>query len=88
MLPKLLWDIAQGFNFRMPSICAALGLAQLEKLDELIQARRERAAMYNSLLGGLSDVDTPVEPSRVNHVYQMYAILVKGGRVRRGALQD
>jgi perosamine synthetase len=42
-----------GFNYRMTDIQAALGLAQLERLDEMLAARAEAAAAYNERLKAL-----------------------------------
>ena len=41
---------AVGFNYRMPNIQAAIGLAQLEQIEKLIEKRRRNAQLYNSLL--------------------------------------
>lgn len=80
--------VTMGYNYRMPTICAALGLAQLEKLDRITEARRRIAARYNERLGALEDLRIPVVPSECHHIYQMYALLVKGGRQVRDGLQE
>ena len=46
-----------GFNYRLDDISAALGIGQLERLDRILEARREVAARYSELLAGL-DVET------------------------------
>jgi len=48
-----------GFNYRLDDLSAALGIGQIEKLDRILAARREVAARYEELLGGV-DVETPV----------------------------
>ncbi len=48
-----------GYNYRLDDVAAAIGLAQLEKLDELLSARAEAAARYGELLAGL-DVELPL----------------------------
>jgi dTDP-4-amino-4,6-dideoxygalactose transaminase len=62
-----------GHNFRMTSIGGALGQAQLAKLPDFIEARRENAA---KLTDGLADswVATPTEPDGRRHVYHQYTI--------------
>jgi dTDP-4-amino-4,6-dideoxygalactose transaminase len=40
-----------GFNYRLDEVRAAIGLAQLEKLDEILERRAEAAARYAELLG-------------------------------------
>ncbi len=48
-----------GYNFRLPEMNAALGVAQMERLDEIIAARQRVAARYIRLLGGHHDVILP-----------------------------
>jgi len=57
-----------GYNYRMTNIQAAIGLAQLEKIDELIERRRKNAHLYNKLLK---------EKEWVKNVYWMYSILIE-----------
>ena len=53
-----------GFNYRLDDVSAALGIGQLERLDEILALRREVAARYAELLAGL-DVDSrsPTTPT-------------------------
>ncbi len=62
-----------GHNFRLSSIHAAIGNAQLERLDEFTEARRRHAAAYDDLLAD-ADVTTPVEPPDRRHVYHQYTV--------------
>lgn len=66
-----------GFNFRLTEIAAALGSAQLEKLDGFIERRRANAAFLNE---HLDDVVTPVELPGARHAYQQYTVRVPNGR--------
>jgi len=43
-----------GYNYRMPELCAAVALAQLERLDELVDARRRAAALLLEAMEGCS----------------------------------
>jgi len=79
--------ITLGYNFRMPTICAALGLAQLEKIESFIKIRREIAAYYNTKLGRLNHIKCPITPPNYFHIYQMYYFLVHSGREARDKLQ-
>ncbi|MEZ5670411.1 MAG: aminotransferase class I/II-fold pyridoxal phosphate-dependent enzyme [Alphaproteobacteria bacterium] len=45
-----------GFNWRMPNVNAALGLAQLERMDEMVAAKRAIAARYDAALAGRNDL--------------------------------
>lgn len=66
-----------GYNYRMTNIQAAIGLAQLEKIDELIERRRNNAHLYNELLKGIEGITLPVEKEWVKNVYWMYSILIE-----------
>ncbi len=65
-----------GYNFRLTSIQAAIGLVQLEKLEALNEARRRNASILNSELAGLKGVVTPREEPWARHVYHQYVIRV------------
>ncbi|HUL44806.1 MAG TPA: DegT/DnrJ/EryC1/StrS family aminotransferase [Bacteroidota bacterium] len=75
------WHDALGFNFRMTNICAAIGLAQLERGEEKIAAKRDIAEWYTADLK-----DVPVTPHResphVVHSYWMYSILTQSPTLR------
>ena len=45
-----------GFNYRMPNVNAALGLAQLERLEAMLVAKRAIAARYDAALAGRADL--------------------------------
>lgn len=61
-----------GFNFRMAEISAALGIAQLNQLDEWIETRRNIATQYHT---GLPEgVIRPLEYAGRRHVYNLYVI--------------
>ena len=49
-----------GFNYRLSDVAAALGLAQVEKLAEMLSARERVAAMYAERLEGIEGVEAPV----------------------------
>jgi perosamine synthetase len=48
-----------GFNYRLTDIACALGIAQLEKLDELLAARARVASLYNQALAGVEGLELP-----------------------------
>ena len=80
--------ISLGYNFRMSDITAALGIAQLEKIDRIIDMRRRNAESMSARLSEIAEVEPPHPPEHFFHVYQMYTIKVKGGQERRDALSD
>ena len=65
-----------GFNYRMTDIQAAMGLAQMEKFEFIIETRRNKAARYNELLSELDWLITPVEPEGYYHTYQSYVCML------------
>jgi dTDP-4-amino-4,6-dideoxygalactose transaminase len=66
-----------GFNFRMTDIHAAIGLAQLQKLDHFNQARIANAQYLSAHLRG---VITPEVPAEHRHVFHQYTIRITDGR--------
>jgi len=48
--------VTLGYNLRMSTISAALGIAQMKKVDELISTRRKDAEYYMSSLRGVGDI--------------------------------
>jgi perosamine synthetase len=49
-----------GFNYRLSDVAAAIGLAQVRKLDDMLAAREGVAALYESALSGLEEVERPI----------------------------
>ncbi len=74
---KRFWHKEIGFNHRMTNLQAALGLAQFEQIDQLIERRRRNAVLYSALLSGVEGLRLPIERSDVKNVYWMYGILVE-----------
>lgn len=67
-----------GFNYRLSDVNAAIGVAQMARLEELVRRRRELAAELTSLLDCLPRLRTPVEPEGIEHTYQSYVLLLDG----------
>jgi dTDP-4-amino-4,6-dideoxygalactose transaminase len=66
-----------GFNFRMTDIHAAIGLAQMDKLERFNEARITNARYLTERLGGVA---TPVVPPVRRHVFHQYTIRIPDGR--------
>lgn len=66
-----------GFNYRMTNIQAAIGLAQLEHIDEFVEMRRRNAYLYNSRLKDVPGITLPPEKEWAKNVYWMYSILIE-----------
>jgi len=71
--------VTLGYNFRMSNITAALGLAQLNKIDTIIKMRRRNAQLMSQRLSSIEGIVLPPSPDGFYHVYQMYTVRVKNG---------
>jgi perosamine synthetase len=78
--------ITLGYNFRMSDITAALGMAQIKKVDKIIKMRRKNAEYMTKKLSKIDEVITPNSPNGYFHIYQMYTIRIKKGRKARDDL--
>ncbi len=67
-----------GYNYRMTDLQGALGVAQMNKLPDIIKERQKLAAWYDELLAGLSWLKAPVCPPGYTHTYQSYVCRIDG----------
>ncbi len=65
-----------GYNFRMTNLQAAVGLAQLERMDEFVEIKRRNATAYTIGLQDLTGLLLPVEKSWARNVYWMYGLVL------------
>ncbi len=70
------WHDLVGYNYRMTNICAAIGLAQLERADSIITKKRQIADWYYEFLNDLP-LEFHKEGKGIFHSYWMVNILVK-----------
>jgi dTDP-4-amino-4,6-dideoxygalactose transaminase len=68
-----------GYNFRMTDLAAAVGLAQLAKLERNTARRQQIAARYDAAFGELP-IGLPITPDGRTHVFHQYTIDVGGAR--------
>lgn len=69
--------VTLGYNFRLSNILASLGLAQLKKVDEIIEMRRCIAERYSSMLRKKVPLASPmIAPVDYKHVHQLFSIRV------------
>lgn len=67
-----------GYNFRMTNLQAAVGVAQLEKLDEFIEKKRHIGRLYNEYLKGIDKITLqPASCSYAENIYWVYGIVLK-----------
>ena len=78
-----------GYNYRMTDINAAVGLAQIKKLDFIIEEKRKRAALYNEIIRArLPELITPTEPEGWFHTYQSYVCMLDYKRLGKKSIAE
>jgi len=66
-----------GYNYRMTNMQAAIGLAQLEKIDDIVTKRRWVGNLYNELLNDINGVTLPIQKtSYCENIYWVYTIVL------------
>jgi len=77
-----------GFNYRLTDLQAALGIAQLEKLDRLLALRSEVAARYGELLAGVDGVEAPLaDDADHRRSWFVYVVMLVEGVDRDAVLE-
>jgi len=71
-----------GWNYRMPEINAAIAVAQLEKLEELVERRRQIAKLYDGAIKGCSWMIPQKIPQEYTHSYWTYTVKYEGEKER------
>ena len=78
-----------GYNLRLSDIQAGIGIAQMAKLDALLDERRKLAFRYNELLAPIEELAAPQVPNKCGHTYQSYVTRVlKGGMANRNRIME
>ena len=72
------WHTEVGYNYRMTNLQAALGLAQLERVDSLVAKRRLVMAWYRAGLGEQAHIRLNIEAPWARSVYWMVCLSVEG----------
>jgi UDP-4-amino-4,6-dideoxy-N-acetyl-beta-L-altrosamine transaminase len=80
---------ALGFNYRITDFQCALGLSQLERLDEWVERRNEIARLYRDRLAGEERIGLPpAAPDGSRHGYHLFVVQVRDGPARRRRVFD
>ena len=75
-----------GHNFRMTNLQAAIGLSQVERIEDHVARKRRMARLYTSQLQDLPGLQLPIERPEVKNVYWMYGIVL-GAEIHDDAAQ-
>jgi perosamine synthetase len=78
--------VTLGYNWRMPSMIAALGISQLKRIKKLINMRRKNAQFLSSKLKKFSEITLPTELKHEKHVFQLYSILLSNSHQRNNLM--
>jgi perosamine synthetase len=73
---KRFYHTELGYNFRLTNVQAAIGLGQLERIEGLVQRKRQIGRTYTGLLGDIPGLQLPVEEPWAKNVYWMYGIVL------------
>jgi perosamine synthetase len=65
-----------GFNFRLTNLQAALGVAQVQRIEEIVSRKRRMSEEYNRRLAGIRGLQLPVEEPWARNVYWMYGVVL------------
>jgi len=70
------WHSILGYNYRMTNIQAALGVAQMERIDQIVEQKRRNAILYNKGFQDIPGITLPPEAAWAKNIYWLYSILI------------
>lgn len=73
--PRLFWNSEIAYKYKMSALQAALGLAQLERIDELVARKRQAYEWYRDELGGIPGVELNAEPLGTQNGFWMVTVV-------------
>lgn len=80
--PSLSQYVGLGYNWRMSTLTATLGISQLQKIDKIIKMRKDNARFLSDKLSKIPQIKTPQPVSDHEHIYQMYTIRLENEKTR------
>jgi dTDP-4-amino-4,6-dideoxygalactose transaminase len=88
--PGAAWfnHVRLGLNYRWTDVQAAIGLAQLEKLDRILELRSDAAARYGELLAGVDGIEPPAPDDDVRRRSWFVYVLKLDASLDRDAIMD
>ena len=75
--PKYERHVSVGWNYRMPELCAAVALAQVERLEELVEQRIRAAQLYAEAVCGCNWLVPQAVPEGYRHSYWTYVLKLR-----------
>ncbi len=70
------WHDLIGYNYRMTNLAAAIGLAQLERIEEILKTKERLARWYRERLSEVEGIELPAPMEWAEEVCWMYSVLV------------
>jgi perosamine synthetase len=80
--PSLSNYMGLGYNWRMSTLTAALGITQVQKIDKIIKMRKANAEYLSDNLSKIPQLKVPTMPPGHEHIYQMYTIRLENENIR------
>jgi len=77
-----------GTNYKLSDVLAAIGNAQMDKIDRIINTRIELAQNYNDLLAEVDSVRPPEKRKNTKHTYQSYAVYIEKEGIRDKLIKE
>ncbi len=81
------WHEIMGFNYRMTNVAAAIGLAQIERVEAILERKRRLAALYRAAAAGLPVVFQQLGPD-VESSHWLVTLLLPQGADRETLMRD
>jgi perosamine synthetase len=72
-----------GYNYRMPEMCAALGVAQMERIEEILKKRQKVAELYSKRLNRIEGIKIPYVAKNVKMSWFVYVIRLDSEKFSR-----
>jgi perosamine synthetase len=73
---KRYWHMEPGFNYRLTNLQAAIGLAQMECVDDFLAERERLVALYRLRLGKVAGLSLPPDEPWAKNVHWLFTVLV------------
>jgi perosamine synthetase len=80
--------IEAGFNYRLSDIQSAMGIAQMKKLQRLIDKKRNLAHQLKSRISHIDGITPPCNPPWDGHIYQSFVVLLEEGLDRNRIIES